>query len=135
MAKAPTNVELQGELATLRAQHEELLAAFTGRTVRHDPSVQADRVERGSDEHAAMLGLRKAISDDGDYVIEGWALEDITNFPPSVTPEYLKRMLRQKYNELTEPMPVMQSVDPRKPHFAPTMWRPDGTPFRQTTED
>ena len=131
MAKEPTMAEVQAELAWLRAE----LEARRGPTVRHDPTVQTDRVERGSDEHAAMLGLRPGTEEDGEYMIEGWTLGDITNFPPETTPEYLKRMLRQKYNELTSELPVTQSVDPRKPHFSPTMWRPDGTPFRQITED
>lgn len=132
MAKQLTMAEMQAELAWLREQ----LAARPGPTVRHDPAVQADYVERGSDEHAAMLGLRKSTDEDGEYVIDGWTLEDITNFPPSVTPEYLKRMLRQKHNELTSEPPVIQSVDPRKPHYAPTMWDPGtGRPFRQMTED
>lgn len=132
MAKEPTMAEVQAELAWLRAE----LEARRGPTVRHDPTVQTDRIERGSDEHAAMLGLRESTDEDGEYVVDGWTLEDITNFPPTVTPEYLKRMLRQKYNELTMEPPVVQSVDPRKPHYAPTMWDPGtGRQFRQMTED
>lgn len=132
MANQPTMAEMERQIAELREQ----LAALSGRTVRHDPTVQADYVARGSDEHAAMLGLRKATEIDGEFVIEGWALDDITNFPPTATPEWLKRTLQQKVNELISPVPVMQSSDPRKPGYAPTMWDPGtGRPFRQMTED
>ena len=130
MATKPTVADLQREIAVLKAD----LARLTGRPAsRAEPEEQADYVEHGSDEHAALLGLRKATEEDGEFVIDGWALEDITTYPPSVTPEFLKRVLRQKVNELTTKMPVTQSVDPRKPHFAPVMWKP-GQPFRQITE-
>ena len=131
MAEKPTMAELQQELAALRQQ----IDALTGRAVQYDPAEQADYVERGSDEHAAMLGLRKATEEDGEFVIDGWALDGMTNYPPSVTKEWLLNTLRQKINELTSEVPETQSVDPRKPGFAPIMWDPrKRQAFRRITE-
>ena len=130
--KRTTNAELAQEIAALKADLKRLM----GRTEsRAEPEEMIYTVLHGSDEHAAHLGLRKATEEDGDYVIEGWTLDDITNYPPSVTPVYIKRILRQKVNNLISPVPVMQSRDPREPHYAPPMWDPSTSrPFRQITE-
>jgi hypothetical protein len=130
MADKPTMAELQEQMAALQRE----LAKLTGtRAKRREPAAQTDYVEPGSDRHAAMLGLREATSEDGKLIIDGWTLDDITSFPPSTTPEYLMRMLRQKVNELTATAFETQSRSPLEPGFAPTMWRP-GTAFRDVTE-
>ena len=122
--------QLQKRLAKL----ESLLLEKTGVAVApsNDPRDRPDYVERGSDRHAAMLGLKKAASDD-DLQQDGWTLEDITQFGPNVTEKYLKALLFQKANELTSPMPTYQSKDPREPFFAPTLWTTD-MPLSQLTE-
>ena len=123
--------DLQSQIVALRGQ----LAAITEKPARREPEEQTDYVKPGSDEHAAMLGLRKSTDEDGKFVLDGWALDDITNFPPHVPDEYLVRTLRGKVSELTAGPPKTQSVDPRKAHFAPVMWDPrSGREFRQITE-
>ena len=82
-----------------------------------------DYVKHGSDRHAALLGLKKA--QDGDApALKGYALEDITQYGPAASEKYLEAVLRQKVNELTTPMPAVQSDDPSKPHYAPPMFVP-----------
>jgi len=83
-----------------------------------------DYVERGSQQHAAFLGLIPAEKDDEPQQ-DGWALADLTLYGPTARPEFLRRTLQQKVNELNTPMPELQSEDPRLPHYAPPMWRPD----------
>jgi len=82
-----------------------------------------DYIERGSDRHAAFLGLIPAEKDD-EPQHEGWTLGDLTLYGPMARPEFLTRMLRQKVNELNTPMPEIQSDDPTKPFYAPPMWTP-----------
>jgi len=89
------------------------------RKIKRNP----DYVEHGSDQHASLLGLRKAEKDD-EPQLDGWALYDITMWGPVATDKFLMQMLRQKVNELKSKSPVMQSTDPRAPHYAPPMWRP-----------
>lgn len=89
-----------------------------------DPTKRPDYIAHGSDAHAQLLKLRKATDDDGDLVIDGRTLTDLVSYGPIATPRYLKAVLRGKVNSLTGGMGRIQSDDPRKPGFAPVMWRP-----------
>ena len=117
-----TVANLQRELGHLTGSH----------TPPEEPEEQADHVEHGSDNHAAMLGLKKAKDYDKPQ-LDGWALEDIVSWGPTTTQEFLENTLRGKVNELTIPFPIMQSTDPLAPNFAPAMWRP-GRRLAQITE-
>ncbi len=117
-------------------QLEAMVRQLTGREPEpsDDPRDRADYVEHGSDQHAGLLGLRKAAKSEKPQV-EGWTFEDITQFGPTASVEYLAISLRQKVAELTTPIPKTQSVDPRKAGFAPTMWDPRrGQPLSSITE-
>ena len=106
------------------AELQRELGQLTGHYVApSEPEVQMDFIAHGSDKHAGMLGLRKATEDDRPQ-LDGWALEDIVSYGPTVSPEFLEQLLRQKVNELSMKIPEMQSKDPLAPHFAPVMWRP-----------
>jgi len=83
-----------------------------------------DYIERGSDRHAAFLGLVKAEEDD-EPQYEGYALGDLTLYGPSARPEFLRTTLKQKVNELNTPMPEIQSENPSQPHYHPPIWEPD----------
>jgi len=90
---------------------------------------QGDYVRHGSPAHADLLMIREADEDDefvkADSEGRKWALMDITAF--GVLPDqYLKRILSQKVNELTTPVPKMQSVDIHAPNYAVPMWDPEG---------
>jgi len=82
-----------------------------------------DHIEHGSEQHAAMIGLRRAGGED-TYQVDGWTLADITAFGPAARPEFLEQVLRQKVAVLTSPVPVLQSDDPNAPNYAPPMWMP-----------
>ena len=89
---------------------------------------QTDYVERGSEQHAAVLLLRPAQEGDA-YVREDsqgrkWTLIDTTTFGPQATEAYIREVLRQKVAELDTPMPAVQSDDPFAPGYAPPMWTP-----------
>ncbi|NIV38677.1 MAG: hypothetical protein GWN58_57445 [Anaerolineae bacterium] len=87
-----------------------------------------DHIAFGSDEHAAILGLKKAGKDD-DPVLDDWALVDITAWGPEAMADdkaYLREILRQKVSNLTSEPPKMQSDDPLEPHYAPPMLIPPG---------
>ena len=127
--KRITNKELQAQIEAL--QHR--LGQITGHQVTAtEPEKQMDYVAFGSDQHAGLLGIRKATDSDKPQV-DGWAMEDIVSWGPTASAEFLEQMLRQKVNELTAKMPKTQSRDPLAPHFAPIMWRP-GIPLSQITE-
>ena len=82
-------------------------------------------IEHGSDEHAQMLGLRKATDDDDpQLVMEGWTLENIIDFGPTAELRYLKAILHQRVTELTTPPQMPQNEDRTEPNYAPPMWRP-----------
>lgn len=103
------------------------MAKKDSRTKVHpDGTVQHDYIEHGSDEHAAFLGLRKAIKDDqAELIIEGWTLVDVSPYGVLGWPLATKReLLAQKVSELLTLPPEMQSEDPQAENFAPTMWRP-----------
>jgi len=86
-----------------------------------------DYVEFGSDKHAEMLRLKKAVKDD-KLQREGWTLEDLTAWGPEAMANdmaFLREILRQKVSTLTSgPPPEPQSDDPLAPHYAPPMWEP-----------
>jgi hypothetical protein len=92
---------------------------------KQGPAGNPDYIEHGSDRHAAMLGLKKAEAHDVPQ-LDGWALQDVTQYGPSARPEFLEQTLRQKVSELTTPPPKMQSGDPFEPHYAPPLWQPGG---------
>jgi len=81
-------------------------------------TTQADFVPHGSEVHAAILGLRKATSDDA-LEREGWTLIDMTAFGPQATENYLREVLRQKVSTLKAGVP------PVLPN-APAMFDPEG---------
>jgi len=95
-----------------------------------DPKDRPDYIAHGSDAHAQQLKLRKATPDDGDLVVDGWALTDLVSYGANANLLYLKSVLRGKVGCLTSKPQKIQSDDPRKPGFAPVMWRP-GTHFSQ----
>lgn len=79
-------------------------------------------IAHGSEEHANLLGIRKA--DDSDEIVwQGYALMDETAFGVNATERYLRTILKQKYNTLKTPPAVPQS-DPLKPNFAQPMFDP-----------
>ena len=121
--------QLKDTIAKLQREVNQL----TGSSVSSDePEVQTDYVERGSDRHAGMLGLKKAVESDNPQ-IDGWALEDIVSYGPTVSPQFLDGMLRGKVNELSMKIPATQSSDPLAAFFAPTLWQP-GHRLAQITE-
>jgi hypothetical protein len=129
MARKSELEQLQEQVAQLQLA----LSQLTGSSMSPDePETQTDYVERGSDRHAGMLGLKKATPDDNPQ-IEGWALEDIVSYGPTVSPQFLDGMLRGKVNELSMKIPAMQSSDPLAAFFAPTLWQP-GHRLAQITE-
>ena len=119
MAKSEIE-QLKDTVARLQREMGQLTGGYTPPS---EPEVQADFVPHGSDRHAGMLGLRKATEDDKPQ-LDGWALEDIVSYGPTVSPEFLEQLLRQKVNELLMKIPKTQSSDPLAPNFAPVMWRP-----------
>jgi hypothetical protein len=129
MARKSELEQLQDQVAQL----QRALGQLTGENVRSDePEIQTDYVERGSDRHAGMLGLKKAVESDNPQ-IDGWALEDIVSYGPTVSPQFLDGMLRGKVNELSMKIPATQSSDPLAAFFAPTLWQP-GHRLAQITE-
>ena len=119
MAKSEME-QLKDTVARLQREMGQLTGAYVAPS---EPEIQTDYVEHGSDKHAGMLGLKKA-SDEDKPQIDGWALEDIVSYGPTVSTEFLEQLLRQKVNELKMKIPETQSRDPLAPHFAPVMWRP-----------
>ena len=90
----------------------------------NDPT-QTDYVAHGSDEHAGMIGLRKATKDDPEaHVYEGWTLADLTLWGPAATEIFLRRVLMSKVNELKAKVPKVQSQNSREANYAPPMWTP-----------
>jgi hypothetical protein len=87
------------------------------------PAGNLDYVPHGSDQHAGLLGLKKAGQDD-EPQLDGWALEDMTMWGPNATDKFLMQMLKQKVNELKSKAPKIQSENPMAPHYAPPIWKP-----------
>ena len=75
-------------------------------------------IKHGTDEHAALLGLRKAGAED-TMVLSGWTLLDMTAYGPQTTEAYLKEVLRQKVSELKAGPPKVQQLD------LPPMFNPE----------
>jgi len=75
------------------------------------------RVGWGSEEHAAMLGIRPAHEDD-EIQHKGFALIDPTAFGPQATKIYLKESLRQQVEVLTGKPPKVLKNAPKM--FIPT---------------
>ncbi len=87
------------------------------------PAGNLDYVKHGSDQHASLLGLKKA--EEGDApTFEGWALADITLWGPAATDTFLLNILKGKVSELKSETPKMQSDDPLAPNYAPPLWEP-----------
>jgi len=110
--------QLQGRIAEL----EKKLGRTEVEIIREpkNPKDRADYVERGSDQHAAFLGLRKADSDD-ENTRDGWALMDPFQF--GFNADFQAEVLRQRVGDLTSEMPTLQSDSRRDPFYAPKMWR------------
>lgn len=129
-----TNKQLQQQVDRL----EDIVARLSGRLSPPTPEPlrpedRADYIAQGSEKHAIFLGLINA--PEGETLeYDGYTLLDSTLYGPNVTEKYLERILAQKVNELNTPIPVPQSKDPTKPHFAPTLWR-EGMSLAQITED
>jgi len=87
------------------------------------PGGNLDYVPHGSDQHAGLLGLKKAGKDDAPQLDE-WAHADITMWGVTATEKFLMEKLRQKVSELHSESPKVQSEDPMAPHFAPAIWKP-----------
>ena len=129
MANKSEMEQLQDQIAKLQREVNQLTG---NHTPPDEPETQTDYVERGSDRHADMLGLKKAVESDNPQ-IDGWALEDIVSYGPTVSSQFLDGMLRGKVNELSMKIPPMQSSDPLAAFFAPTLWQP-GHRLAQMTE-
>jgi hypothetical protein len=80
-------------------------------------------IKHGTDEHAALLGLRKAAPED-KLVLSGWTLLDMTAYGPQTTESYLTEVLRQKVSELKAGPPKHQG-DPNKAGYLPPMFNPE----------
>jgi hypothetical protein len=128
-----TAAQLQKRLEELERRLGRVPSARVPAKQPTDPRDRADYVAHGSDKHAAFIGLKRTDDEADPYAVDGWTLEDPTQFGPGANDQYIIRVTRQKVSELTSPMPTPQSKDPRKPHFAPVLWTPD-IPFSQITE-
>ena len=81
-------------------------------------------LEHGSEAHAGLLGLRRAM--DADQIqYEGWAFVDLTQFGFNFRDEVVMDFLRQRVSELTTPPQIPQDKDPTQPNYLQPMWTPD----------
>ena len=115
-------LEQASQIEVLTRQLSDLMAMVGVPAGRETiaPQDRADFIKHGSPEHATFMGLVPAEEDD-PLGYEGWQLVDRTMFGPHARPEYLAEVLRQKVSSLKSSIPVIQSDDPRKPHYAPPM--------------
>jgi len=101
------------------------------------PAGNPDFIAHGSNEHAALLGLARVENGWQGPQLEGWKLID-PMFTELDSDRITERVLQQRVNELTAPIPQTQSRDRRAPGFAPTLWDPSHgagrKPFSQITE-
>lgn len=81
---------------------------------------QPGYVAHGSEQHAQMLGLRRATADD-KLVKDSWTLIDPTAFGPTARIDFLEEVLAQRVRELNTAPVAPQSKDPRKPNYAPPL--------------
>ena len=94
------------------------------------PAGNVDYIPHGSDEHAHLIGLRKA-EEGEELVVDGRTLADRTAWGPQATESYIKEVLRQKVAEVKAGKPPKtQSEDPLEPNYAPPMWKPSEEPTR-----
>lgn len=128
------------ELEKRIAELEALVVQFTGQKPAPLPVKREDRADyiaHGSQRHMDFLGLRKTgrAKEDKDgkedlTQYKGYEMADTTLYGLTVRPGYLRTVLMQKVHELTYPMPVPQSKDPRAPNYAPPLWQPNDIPVR-----
>ena len=98
------------------------------RTRKPGPAGNVDYVPHGSEQHAELIGLRKA--EDGEELqLDGWTLADRTAWGPQATESYIKEVLRQKVVEWKKGAPPKpQSEDPFAPNYMPPIWKPSEEP-------
>lgn len=109
------------------------MGSMAAKTGPKAPKVQTDLrgdqrpgyMRHGSEQHAALLGLRRAGADDVPE-LDGWTLADITAYGPAARPEFVEQVLRQKVMALNSAVPKPQSDDPGAPDYAPPMFVPPG---------
>ena len=101
----------------------------TYRNSRGRQETQLDYVAFGSDLHARLLGLRKSIEGD-PFTVDGWALEDPTQYGASAEEWFVKQKLAERVSELTTPMPEYQSEDRWADFYVPPMFDPDNASVR-----
>ena len=100
------------------------------RTRKPGPAGNVDYVQHGTEQHALLIGLRKA-EDGEELVVDGWTLADRTAWGPQATESYIKEVLRQKVAEVRAGKPpASQSDDPLEPNYAPPIWKPSEEPTR-----
>jgi len=88
------------------------------------PAGNYDYIEHGSDDHAQLIGLRKAEPGE-ELQLDGWTLDDRTAWGPQATESYIKEVLRQKVAEVKAGAPPMpQSKHEFEPNYAPPPWWP-----------
>lgn len=107
------------------------MAKKTKKTTRErGPAGNPDYVAWGSERHAQLLGLRRAIDSD-EYIEDGWTLADIvevmTRFPQA-TEIVIREMLRRQVRLLNTPPEPPQSDDPFAPNYAPPLFIPPVKP-------
>ena len=104
---------LQRELDEMKAMVKKILVFPSGSVSVMLP----DFIKHGSDQHAAILGLRKATPEDA-YDRDGWTLVDVTAFGPQASEAYIKEVLRQKVTTL-------KAGPPPIPPKSPPLWNPE----------
>lgn len=77
---------------------------------------RGDYVAHGGEQHAMVLGLRKAVKED-KFQHKGWTLVDITLWGATARDEFIQAQLVSKVNELENA--------PTVPANAPPMWNPN----------
>jgi len=87
------------------------------------PAGNWDYIEHGSDQHAALLGLKEAEEGDSPS-FDGWALADVTTWGPNATEMFLMNMLKSKVGELKSESPKYQSTDQHAADYLPPHWQP-----------
>lgn len=99
------------------------MATNKGRAKNPAEPKQTDYIPHGSEQHADLLSIRKALEGD-EPVYKGYALADVTMYGPNATAAFLLNVLRQKVAEL--------QARPSVPEGAPEMWVPR---IEQTPEE
>ncbi len=112
------------ELGSINKQLKQAGLAPQKPKVKKKLEEQPWYVKPGSDRHAYLLGLTQ--DEESDL---GWRLQDVTSWGPAARPEFLEQILVQRVNELTAPIPVIQSEDPLAANYAVPLWVPsEGEP-------